>query len=329
MRRLAHLPRSLSPLGYRNYALFWIGHATSNTGRWIELTGTVWLVYSLTASPVLTGVLGLVRAVPSFLVSPLAGVVADRVDQRKLLFATQGLAMGAAAVLWILVITDRVELWHIYAQVAFQAGVSAVDGAVRQALFPRLVPADHLTEAVTLSSTAGRTSQLIGPLIGGAAIASLGRCVAVLPQRGHVPRADGRRPGHACRSPGAAGPSVHVPRRAYGRSPLHLQCPGPSRPVTARDRVRVLPDEPRDDHDHRAGDPSRWSRRPRRAPGGAGRRGARWRRLPPLHEGPTAGTLRAGLYADLRRGPRHAGRVDQLPAVVRRPRDRPDFSMLS
>ena len=87
--------------------------------------------------------------------TPIAGVVADRVDQRKLLFTTQALALVAAALLGLLVLNGRVELWHVYLQVAFQAGVSGSTAPSGRRCSRGWSPRSHLTEAVTLSSTAG------------------------------------------------------------------------------------------------------------------------------------------------------------------------------
>jgi hypothetical protein len=97
------------------------------------------------------------------------------VDQRRLLSITQALGFAASLTLGVLVATGDVELWHIYMQVALQSGIGAVDGAGRQALFPRLVPRSLIAEAVTLSVAAGRLSALIGPLVGGFIIAVLTR----------------------------------------------------------------------------------------------------------------------------------------------------------
>ena len=154
--------------------MYWVGFAASNAGRWIELTGAVWIVYELTNSPGLLGLLGITRAAPAILLSPVAGVVADRTNQRKLLFTTQLLSMVASLSLGILIASGGVQLWHVYLQVVVQSSISAFDAAVRQALFPRLVPPTHIAEAVTLSITAGRVSKLVGPAVGGVAIANLG-----------------------------------------------------------------------------------------------------------------------------------------------------------
>ncbi len=170
----ARLPGGLAPLGYRNFLLYWVGFVASNSGKWIEQTGAVWITYELTGNPFLLGLLGIVRAVPTLLLTPLAGVIADRVDQRRLLFATQSLSMVASLALGVLVVTNTVQLWEVYLQVGIQAAITAVDSVARQSLFPRLIPRERLVEAVTLQSMAGRASNLIGPAIGGFAIAGLG-----------------------------------------------------------------------------------------------------------------------------------------------------------
>lgn len=174
------LPRNIGPLGYGNYLAFWLGMMSSNTGRWIELTGSVWLMYELTGSPVLLGLLGVARALPAFVFAPIAGVVADRVDQRRMLVITQGLGLVTALTLGLLILSGHVQFWHVYVQVAVQAVINSFDVAVRQALFPRLVPRAILPEAVTLHSTAARTSGLLGPAIGGIAIARLGEAAPFL-----------------------------------------------------------------------------------------------------------------------------------------------------
>lgn len=170
----ADLPRGLAPLGYRDFALYWIGIGTTNTGRWVELTGLLWLVYELTNSPFLVGLLGAARALPAFLLSPIAGVIADRANQRLLLFITQALALVCSFCLAVLVVTGLVELWHIYTQVVIQTAINSFDAATRQALFPRLVPRSVLPTAVTLNITATRVSKFLGPAMGGFLIAGLG-----------------------------------------------------------------------------------------------------------------------------------------------------------
>lgn len=166
--------RGLAPLRRRDFALFWIGFAVTRFGRAAEEAGVVWLFYSLTQSAVLLGVLGLARAVPSIVLSPIAGAVADRSDARRILLITQSAGMVTSLALFAGVAMGWVEFWHIYVQVAIQASIEAFDGGTRLTLYPRLVPRPELSEAVALNSTAGRTAQFVGPAVAGVMIGTIG-----------------------------------------------------------------------------------------------------------------------------------------------------------
>ena len=131
-------------------------------------------MYALTGSPFLLGLLGLCRSIPALTLSSIAGVVVDRVDQRRVLMITQTVAALSSLSLGTLVITGHVQFWHVYIEVVIQSVVQAFDASARQSLFPRLLPKAHLTEAVTLYSIGARLSQLVGPALGGLAIAGLG-----------------------------------------------------------------------------------------------------------------------------------------------------------
>lgn len=174
------VPRGLVPLQQRDYSRYWSGFAVSNTGRWIELTGSLWLVYEITGSPLLLGFVGLARSIPSILLSPIAGVVADRLDQRWLLMGAQTAWAMVSLAVGVLVLAGGIEFWHIYIQVALQAAVRSFDVAGRQALFPRLVPRSYLPEAVTLSLAASQSSRFLGPALGGVAIGGLGEAAPFL-----------------------------------------------------------------------------------------------------------------------------------------------------
>ena len=166
-----HFRGSLAPLRSRDFALYLAGAGTSYTGRWIELTGTVWLLSELTTSPVLLGLLGLFRAAPTVILGPLAGVIVDRVDRRRLLVSTQVLGFAASTALALLVISGRVEIWHVYIQLMMQGVVEAFDYTIRQALLPDLVGHAQRAEAITLNTTAGRAAKFVGPLVAGILIA--------------------------------------------------------------------------------------------------------------------------------------------------------------
>ncbi|HWM06467.1 MAG TPA: MFS transporter [Actinophytocola sp.] len=181
------LPGNLAPLGYRNYSLYWLGHATTKLGRAVEDMGAVWLVYELTGSALLLGLLGLVRAAPAILLGPIGGAMADRVDQRRMLYITQGMWMSTSLALGVLVLLGGIELWHVYLLVGIKAIATTFDGSVREAFFPRLVPREHIGAAVTLSAIAGRGAALVGPIIGGFAVALAGEASPFLITAGTFP----------------------------------------------------------------------------------------------------------------------------------------------
>ncbi len=168
------LPRGLAPLGERNFALYWSGQMLSQTGTWVELTATSWLLYSITESPVLLGLVGLFRAVPIVLLSPIGGTIADRVPRRRLLFVTQSASVVLSLILGTLVLTGTVQFWHIYLVSFCSSVVGAFDGPTRSSMFPTLVPRGQLQNAVTLHAVLFRSSMLAGPAVGGWLIAQFG-----------------------------------------------------------------------------------------------------------------------------------------------------------
>ncbi|MDO8562997.1 MAG: MFS transporter [Candidatus Limnocylindria bacterium] len=171
------LPRGLAPLGERNFALYWSGQLLSQVGTWIELTATSWLLYSITESPVLLGLVGLFRAVPIVLLSPIGGTIADRVPRRRLLFATQSASVVLSLILGTLVLTGTVQVWHIYLVSFCSSVVGAFDAPARSSMFPTLVPRGQLQNAVALNAMLFRSSMLAGPAAGGLLIAQFGTAV--------------------------------------------------------------------------------------------------------------------------------------------------------
>jgi MFS family permease len=117
------------------------------------MVGRVWLLYRLTDSPLLLGLNGLFQALPTLVLIPLAGTIADRVPQRRLLIALQAVALANSLALGLLVVAGWVQPWHVYLQALVQATIATFDVTARQALFPRLVPRAEMDQAVTLNFT--------------------------------------------------------------------------------------------------------------------------------------------------------------------------------
>ena len=168
------LPRGLAPLGERNFALYWSGQLLSQVGTWVELTATSWLLYSITQSPVLLGLVGLFRALPIVLLAPIGGTIADRVPRRRLLFVTQSASVVLSLILGTLVLTGSVQVWQIYLVSFCSSVVGAFDGPARSSIFPTFVPRGQLQNAVALNAVLFRSSMLAGPAVGGWLIAQFG-----------------------------------------------------------------------------------------------------------------------------------------------------------
>jgi MFS family permease len=164
----------LAALRYRDFRLFWTGLLVSNTGTWMQMTATNWLLYQLTGSPALLGLNGIFRAVPAIGLGVISGTFADRYDRRKLMISTEVASGLLALALGILDHSGRIEPWHIYAFTFLNASVGSFDGPARQALFPNLVPRAALPNAVALNSLLWKGSALIGPFLAGVAISWMG-----------------------------------------------------------------------------------------------------------------------------------------------------------
>ena len=164
--------RSLRNPNYRRYAA---GGMVSNTGTWMQRVAQDWLVLQLTAnSGVAIGITTGLQFLPFLLLSPFAGVVADRIAKRHLLQLTNlGMALPAV-VLGLLAVTGAAQIWHVYV-LAFVLGTAAAfDAPARQSFVSEIVDADDLTNAVGLNSASFNAARLVGPAIAGLLIAALG-----------------------------------------------------------------------------------------------------------------------------------------------------------
>src|ERR671920_624145 len=108
------LPRGLVALREKNFVLYVVGQFTSQLGSWIELTAVSWIVYEMTNSPVLLGLVGLFRAVPTILFALFGGAIADHLPRRILLFSTESMMLVASVVVGLLAASGRLEYWHFY-----------------------------------------------------------------------------------------------------------------------------------------------------------------------------------------------------------------------
>ncbi len=178
MTSFRHLLRALHA---RNYRLFVAGQSISLIGTWMQQVAMSWLVYRLTGSAMLLGLVGFASQIPTIFISPLAGVLADRWDRRRLLIATQTLAMLQAAVLAVVVMTGVVQIWQIVLLSFVLGVVNAVDIPVRQSFVVQMVELrEDLGNAIALNSSMVNGARLIGPSIAGMLVAAVGEGVCFL-----------------------------------------------------------------------------------------------------------------------------------------------------
>jgi MFS family permease len=162
-------------LRYRNYRLFFAGQCISLIGTWMQSVAMSWLVYRLTDSVFLLGVVGFAGQFPTFLFSPLAGVFSDRWNRLRTLVMTQTLSMLQALVLAILVLTGTVAVWHIVLLSFFLGCVNAIDIPSRQSFVIDMIEdKKDLGNAIALNSAIFNGARFIGPSVAGILIALVG-----------------------------------------------------------------------------------------------------------------------------------------------------------
>ncbi|MGB9595248.1 MAG: MFS transporter, partial [Candidatus Poribacteria bacterium] len=124
---------------YRNYRLFFAGQGISLIGTWMQRIAMSWLVFRLTKSSFLLGLVGFTSQIPTFILCPFAGVLADRFDRLRIMIVTQVLSMIQAGILAFLVLSDRIAVWHIVALSIFLGTISAFDIPSRQSFIVKMV----------------------------------------------------------------------------------------------------------------------------------------------------------------------------------------------
>lgn len=168
------LLRTFSALRHRNYRLFFFGQMISQIGTWMQTTAQAWLVLELTHSAWLLGLVGVLQYLPVMVFSLFGGVLADRMPKRTLLLVTQSIALVQAAVMWILVITGTVQIWHIMLLAALLGVSNALDSPTRQSFVGEMVGREDLSNAIALNSSLVNMARVLGPGLGGVLIALLG-----------------------------------------------------------------------------------------------------------------------------------------------------------
>jgi predicted MFS family arabinose efflux permease len=170
------MPRMIAALHHRDFRLFWFGNFLSNIGTWMQNVAQSWLVLQLAPvnSAFWLGVIGFAASAPMLVFTILGGVIADRVDKRKLMYVTQGSMMVLAFLMWGLTYFHHINV-RLILLLAFANGLAmSLNTPAYQALVPQLIPRKHLTNAIALNSAQFNLSRVLGPTLGGFAMAAVG-----------------------------------------------------------------------------------------------------------------------------------------------------------
>src|SRR6202165_5541567 len=174
MAETSRLRSTLRALRHRNFQLFFAGQLISLIGTWMQNVAQSWLVYRLTGSSALLGMVGFAGQIPVFLISPLGGLVADRHSRHKALIGPQTSAMILAFILAALTLSGRVQVWHIFVLAALLGVVNAFDIPARQAFLVEMVGREDLINAIALNSSMFNGARIVGPAIAGILVATIG-----------------------------------------------------------------------------------------------------------------------------------------------------------
>ena len=168
-------------LRYRNFRVFFFGQSISLIGTWMQYVAMSWLVYRMTGSAFMLGVVGFASQFPTFILSPFTGVLADRHNRHKILLFTQALALLQALILAILTLTGNIQVWHIVVMGIFLGCVNSLDMPVRQSFILQMIEEKkNLGNAIALNSMMFNMARLVGPSIAGVLIAIAGEGVCFL-----------------------------------------------------------------------------------------------------------------------------------------------------
>ena len=184
MRGPAALRGTFDALSVRNYRLYFWGQAVSVSGTWMQSLAQAWLVLKLTNSAVEVGALPAIQFLPMLVAGPWGGLVADRMDKRRTLVATQLAAGLLALILGVLTATGAVRVWMIFALAAGLGCVNAIDNPTRQTFVMEMVGPERLTNAVTLNSVVMNAARITGPAVAGVLIYAVGIATCFLVNAG-------------------------------------------------------------------------------------------------------------------------------------------------
>lgn len=171
------LARTFSALRYRDYRVVWLGAFLSTTGTWMATVAQGWVVLSMTNSAFLLGVDGFLATGPMLVFSLFGGVVADRVERKKIMIFSQYLQMAFAFILAVLLFSGNVKVWHIFLLSFLTGSAQSFSGPAYISLLPTLVKREDVPNAIAMNSMQFNLARVIGPVLAGIALAAWGAAI--------------------------------------------------------------------------------------------------------------------------------------------------------
>jgi predicted MFS family arabinose efflux permease len=168
------IARTFSALHYRDFRLLWFGAFTSTTGTWMQTVAQGWVVLSMTNSAFLLGVDGFLATGPMLIFSLFGGVVADRLERKKIMLFSQYLQMTFAFILAALIFSGNVKVWHIFLLSFLTGSTQSFSGPAYISLLPLLVKREDVPNAIAMNSMQFNLARVVGPVLAGVALSTLG-----------------------------------------------------------------------------------------------------------------------------------------------------------
>jgi MFS family permease len=168
------LPNAFRALRHRNFQLFFAGQFVSLVGTWMQSVAQSWLVYRLTGSVILLGLIGFASQIPVFLIAPFGGAIADQRNRKRVLVFTQTAMMILAFALAALTLTNFIKEWHLFVLAVLLGIANAFDIPTRQAFVVDMVGKNDLLNAIALNSSMFNGARIIGPAVAGILVAAVG-----------------------------------------------------------------------------------------------------------------------------------------------------------
>jgi len=166
--------RTIYSLRIPDFRVLWLGNVGTALGQWVQFAAQGYLVYDLTGSPFLVGVVGFIRGVSAVIVSPFGGAITDRFSRRSVLMLFTAISAAAATLVALLIVTDVIHVWMLYPLAAVEGFGDAVNQPARQVMIYDVVGPEDLPNAVAVNSLGANTTRIVGPSLAGGLIGLFG-----------------------------------------------------------------------------------------------------------------------------------------------------------